>query len=146
MPTLRLSKPLYIDVAVVGLPEPNPDHGVVMARFANDILLKMDHLTKVLEVTLGPDTAALGLRVGLHSGPVTAGVLRGDRARFQLFGDTVNTCQRIEHTGKPGRIHCSFETAEILKRSGKEAWLVKRNEGVLAKGKHWVRADLQCCH
>lgn len=40
-----------------------------------------------LEVELGPDTAFLGIRIGLHSGPVTAGVLRGERARFQLFGD-----------------------------------------------------------
>ena len=38
---------------------------------------------------LGDDTKGLSLRIGLHSGPVTAGVLRGDKARFQLFGDTV---------------------------------------------------------
>ena len=41
--------------------------------------------------TYSPDTGDLAMRFGLHSGPVTAGVLRGDRARFQLFGDTVNT-------------------------------------------------------
>ena len=38
-----------------------------------------------------PDTGDLALRVGIHSGPVTAGVLLGEKSRFQLFGDTVNT-------------------------------------------------------
>jgi class 3 adenylate cyclase len=76
-------------VAVAGLPDPRPDHAIVMAKFANDCLKKMMEVIQQLEVELGPDTAELNLRIGLHSGPVVAGVLRGDKSRFQLFGDTV---------------------------------------------------------
>ena len=47
----------------------------------------MPSLLQRLEIELGPDTSELGIRVGLNSGQVTAGVLRADRARFQLFGD-----------------------------------------------------------
>lgn len=75
------------------------------------------------------------MRFGLHSGAVTAGVLKGDRARFQLFGDTVNTAARMESTGMKGRIHVSESTAQILKSAGKEAWLTKREDAVVAKGK-----------
>ena len=51
----------------------------------------MHLVVQELEVTLGPDTGNIAIRVGLHSGAVTAGVLRGDKGRFQLFGDTINT-------------------------------------------------------
>ena len=116
-----------------------------MARFARDILSKMNVLTKELEVTLGPDTGDLALRVGMHSGPVTAGVLRGERARFQLFGDTMNTCSRLESSSQRGRVLCSKETAELIKKAGKEAWVEKRVDNVFAKGKgqmetYWVNA------
>jgi class 3 adenylate cyclase len=77
-------------VAVCGLPDPRKDHAVVMAKFAYECLHQMQFLTRELEVELGPDTTELGLRVGLHSGPVVAGVLRGEKSRFQLFGDTVS--------------------------------------------------------
>lgn len=53
-------------VAVTGLPNPNPKHAVVMARFASECLVKFKELTSQLESTLGPDTGDLGLRIGLH--------------------------------------------------------------------------------
>jgi class 3 adenylate cyclase len=55
-------------------------------------MYRMRFLTRKLEVTLGPDTGDLSLRAGLHSGQVTAGVLRGERSRFQLFGGTCIAC------------------------------------------------------
>jgi Adenylate and Guanylate cyclase catalytic domain len=98
----------------------------------------------------------------MHSGPVTAGILRGDRARFQLFGDTVNTgastglvfhmmaqyqgrltfslflfcaASRIESTGKRDRVHLSEQTALQLIKHGKEDWIVRREDMIEAKGK-----------
>ena len=111
-------------VAVSGLPEPRKDHPVVMALFAADCLMKMAVQVQTLEVELGPDTAELGVRIGLHSGPVTAGVLRGERARFQLFGDTVNTAARIESTGEKNKIQISKETADLLAARNKAHWYI----------------------
>ena len=59
------------------------------------------------------------MRIGLHSGAVTAGVLRGQNARFQLFGDTMNTAARVESTGMPGRVQISKTTADFLAAAGK---------------------------
>ncbi|CAB9508616.1 Receptor-type guanylate cyclase gcy [Seminavis robusta] len=122
-------------VAVCGLPEERPDHAVAMARFARDCLQKLKDLLISLETHLGPDTTELAMRIGLHSGAVTAGVLRGDRARFQLFGDSVNTCARIETTGQRNRIHVSEQTAKLLIAAGKQRWVVPREDRVEAKGK-----------
>ena len=53
---------------------------------------------------------------------------------------------RLESSGKPGRIHCSKETAELIKAGGKGAWLEKRSDRPVMKGKgvmesYWVSAD-----
>ena len=130
-------------VAVTGLPEPQKDHAVVMVRFARDIMKRMGKVTRDLELTLGPGTADLKLRIGMHSGPVTGGVLRGERSRFQLFGDTMNTTARIESNGAPGCIHVSSVTAQLLIQAGKQSWVKLRDECVIAKGKgvmqtYWV--------
>jgi len=121
-------------VAVTGLPEPQDDHAVRMVKFARECLLRLHDWTRQLEVRLGPETGDLGLRVGLHSGPVTAGVLRGDKSRFQLFGDSVNTAARMESTGQAGRIQLSPTTADLLERANKGHWKIPREETVDAKG------------
>mmetsp|Transcript_14767 Transcript_14767/g.26491 ORF Transcript_14767/g.26491 Transcript_14767/m.26491 type:complete len:1228 (+) Transcript_14767:159-3842(+) len=122
-------------VAVTGLPEPQKDHAIIMAKFARDCQEKMIEVTQALEVRLGPDTMELSMRFGLNSGQVTGGVLRGDRARFQLFGDTVNTAARMESTGMRGKIQLSQSTADLLIAAGKENWIRPREEVVSAKGK-----------
>ncbi|CAB9517166.1 Receptor-type guanylate cyclase gcy [Seminavis robusta] len=127
-------------VAVAGVPKPREDHAVVMCRFAKDCLHKMQKLIKVLaEGSLGSDTSSLSFRVGLHSGPVTAGVLRGDKRRFQLFGDTMNTASRMETTGVENKIQVSQETADLLIARGHKKWLTPREALVEAKGKGTVQ-------
>ncbi len=56
-------------------------------------------------------------RIGLHSGPVVAGVLGTERMQYDVWGDTVNVASRMESTGEPGRIHVSEAFANQL-RSG----------------------------
>jgi Adenylate and Guanylate cyclase catalytic domain len=54
-------------------------------------------------------TSELSLRIGLNSGPTTAGVLRGEKARFQLFGDVrVQSCSSVIPSFKFFLVNCSL--------------------------------------
>jgi class 3 adenylate cyclase len=126
-------------VAVTGLPHARSDHAVIMAKFAKDCMRKMAKLSLPLAVSLGAETRELKLRIGIHSGPVIAGVLRGEKSRFQLFGDSINTAARIETSGVGGSIHLSQDTAELLISAGRSKWLIPRRDLVTAKGKGVMR-------
>uniref|UniRef100_A0A7S3PD05 Guanylate cyclase domain-containing protein n=1 Tax=Amphora coffeiformis TaxID=265554 RepID=A0A7S3PD05_9STRA len=135
-------------VAVTGLPEVQEDHAVFMAKFAAQCLEQLNPVLHSLVDRLGPETANLNMRYGLNSGPVTAGVLRGEKARFQLFGDTVNTAARMESTGAAGRIHISQNTADLLVSAGLDSWVVPRETMIEAKGKgklqtFWIAPEVE---
>ena len=49
----------------------------------------------------------LTLRIGIHSGPATAGIIGDTRFSYDVWGDAVNTASRMESYGQPGRIQVS---------------------------------------
>jgi class 3 adenylate cyclase len=55
------------------------------------------------------------LRIGIHSGPVTAGVVGDKKFAYDIWGDTVNTASRMESSGEPGRVNVSGATYELIK-------------------------------
>jgi class 3 adenylate cyclase len=55
------------------------------------------------------------IRIGLHTGPVVAGVVGSKKFAFDIWGDTVNTASRMESSGEPGRINISGDTYLLIK-------------------------------
>ena len=111
-------------MVVAGMPQPRADHADAAARRA---LGMMEALAKV-NADIGQTFRA---RIGIHSGPVVAGIIGTHRFVYDVWGDTVNVASRLEGSSLPNRIQVSESTSCQLG----DGFALEARGGIEIKGK-----------
>ncbi|MCC7464871.1 MAG: hypothetical protein IT261_01295 [Saprospiraceae bacterium] len=93
-----------------GLPIPNDTHAADAVRAA----LEMSEWLKNRREA-NPDSFLTEMRIGIHTGPVMAGVIGKNKFAYDIWGDAVTLAARLEEHGEPGRVNISNATAEAVK-------------------------------
>jgi class 3 adenylate cyclase len=99
-------------MAAGGLPTPNSTHAtdVVKAAIAMQLYMQQYKAERQAEGKL-----YFEMRIGIHTGPLVAGIVGVKKFQYDIWGDTVNTASRMESSGEPGEINISQTTYELVK-------------------------------
>ena len=95
-------------MAAAGVPTACSDHAARCVRAGLQMLRFLDHRNQ--------DSAfKWSLRIGIHTGPVVAGVVGTKKYAFDIWGDTVNIASRMESAGEVGRVNISAYTYDLVR-------------------------------
>ena len=99
-------------IAAGGLPEKNSATAQNVIEAAIDMQQTVE---KLKQERISSNKPYFELRIGIHTGPVVAGVVGIKKFQYDIWGDTVNIAARMEQSGFPGKINISQHTYEIVK-------------------------------
>jgi len=95
-----------------GIPVANDTHPLAAVKAA---LAMQEYMQKQLESRQSRGEQGWELRVGIHTGPIVAGVVGKKKYAYDIWGDTVNIASRMESSSEPGKVNISSSTYHLIK-------------------------------